>query len=130
MDADKSKIECSLFPEDRIRHLMQCLLSALHHIHTNNIVHRDMKPENCLIDENWTLRIIDFGLSKDVKQHEEGNLLLGTPYFLAPEVHNLQGQNDAYQEPLDCWSAGVIMYILFCGEYPFEKPDLSDKICT
>ena len=89
MDADKSKIECSLFPEDRIRHLMQCLLSALHHIHTNNIVHRDMKPENCLIDENWTLRIIDFGLSKDVKQHEEGNLLLGTPYFLAPEVHNL-----------------------------------------
>ena len=57
-------------------------------------------------------------------------MLLGTPYFMAPEVHNLEGSSEAYKCPLDIWSAGVLMYHLISGEYPFETPDLRDKICT
>ena len=56
--------------------------------------------------------------------------MLGTPYFMAPEVHNLEGRSEAYKKPLDCWSAGVIMYYMISGEYPFNTPDLRDKICT
>ena len=109
---------------------MRMLLGALQHIHTNNVVHRDMKPENCLIDKANNLRIIDFGLSKKVQREESGQLMLGTPYYIAPEVHNLEGRSEAYKKPLDCWAAGIIMYHMISGEYPFEPPDLRDKICT
>ena len=47
---------------------------------------------------------------------------------MAPEVFEMKGGNEAYKEPLDCWAAGVLMYFMICGEYPFEKPDLDDKI--
>ena len=107
---------------------MRMLLSGLHHIHVNNVVHRDLKPENCLLDSNDQLRIIDFGLSKMASHEEVGQLLLGTPYFMAPEVYTMEGRTEAYKQPLDCWSAGVLMYLLISGEYPFNKPDLSTKI--
>jgi len=55
--------------------------------------------------------------------------LLGTPYYMAPEVYEMHGRDEAYQQPLDCWSAGILMYYLISGEFPFEKPDLKDKIC-
>jgi serine/threonine protein kinase len=49
---------------------------------------------------------------------------------MAPEVYEMQGRNEAYRQPLDCWSAGILMYYLISGEFPFEKPDLNDKICS
>ena len=69
-----------------------------------------MKPENCLIDSDLQLKIIDFGLSKMVKKREFGSVIMGTTRYLAPEVFKTNGRNDAYKEPLDCWSAGIIMY--------------------
>ncbi len=110
--------------------MMRMLMSGIHHIHSNNVVHRDLKAENCLIDKNKQLRIIDFGLSKMAHSNQDGQLLLGTPYYIAPEVHNLRGDNEAYKQPLDCWSAGILMYNLISGEYPFNTPDLNDKITT
>ena len=53
-----------LLSEDEVRRLMYMLLCGVHHIHENGIIHRDMKPENCLLDKDNQLRIIDFGLSK------------------------------------------------------------------
>ena len=76
------------------------------------------------------LRIIDFGLSKMVERTSDAQLVLGTPYYLAPEVFNMEGRNEAYNKPLDCWSAGILMYLLFAGEFPFRPPDLNDKICS
>lgn len=65
-----------------------------------------------------------------VQHAEEGQFLMGTPYFVAPEVHEMEGRNEAYRQPLDCWSAGVLMFHMISGKYPFDKPDLPDKICT
>lgn len=89
MVKDATRRRETLFREEEVRRTMRMLLEALHHIHTNGVVHRDLKPENCLIDKGGRLRIIDFGLSKMSHRQEEGQLLLGTPYYLAPEVHEL-----------------------------------------
>ena len=63
--------EClSLFSIEEVRSVMLMLLTGLHHIHSNNVVHRDLKAENCLIDQRMNLRIIDFGLSKMVARDQ------------------------------------------------------------
>ena len=98
---------------------MLMIMTGLHHIHTNNVVHRDLKAENCLLDKNLQLRIIDFGLSKMVQHEEGGQFLLGTPYYMAPEVYEMQGRNEAYRQPLDCWSAGILMFYMISGDFPF-----------
>ena len=130
MNADPALKSESLFEENELCRIMRMILSGLHHIHSNNVVHRDLKPENCLLEKNGQVRIIDFGLSKMVHRTDEGQFMMGTPYYLAPEVHELQGSNEAYRQPLDVWSAGVLMYHMICGSYPFDNPDLHDKICT
>jgi len=89
MDADDSKTYQSLFPAEQVCRIMLMIMTGLHHIHTNNVVHRDFKAENCLVDKNLQLRIIDFGLSKMVQHEEGGQLLLGTPYYMAPEVYEM-----------------------------------------
>mmetsp|Transcript_23301 Transcript_23301/g.27347 ORF Transcript_23301/g.27347 Transcript_23301/m.27347 type:complete len:95 (-) Transcript_23301:38-322(-) len=62
----------TLFPEEEVCRIMHMIMAGLHHIHVNNVVHRDLKPQNCMIDKNMQLRIIDFGLSKSVQRTEEG----------------------------------------------------------
>lgn len=96
--------------------------SAIAHCHSLGIVHRDLKPENILFEskaEFSDLKIIDFGLSRKV----EGTLssLVGSPYYVAPEV--LEGK---YDEKCDCWSIGVIMYVLLSGGPPFYSPDKAE----
>jgi serine/threonine protein kinase len=130
MEADESKNDQSLFPDETVCRFMYMIMNGLHHIHENSIVHRDLKAENCLVDKKMHIKIIDFGLSKMVQHKENGQFLLGTPYYMAPEVYEMQGRNEAYRQPLDCWSAGILMYYLVSGEFPFEKPDLTDKICS
>ena len=54
--------------------------------------------------------------------------MLGTPIYIAPEVYDMEGRNEAYRQPIDVWSAGVIMYYMFSGDYPFNEPNLEEKI--
>ena len=74
--------------------------------------HRDLKPENILIDDRElnTIKLIDFGTSQIFGGDEKMQLVLGTAYYIAPEV--LDGN---YDEKCDIWSIGVILYILLCG---------------
>lgn len=106
------------------------LLDGINHIHKNGIIHRDMKPQNCLVDGNFQLKIIDFGLSKMLTQTDTEQGLVGTMAFLAPEVWEGEGSPDSYKQSLDIWSCGVIMYYLLSGEYPFSEPDLEDKVTS
>jgi calcium-dependent protein kinase len=81
------------------------------------VCHRDLKPENILIDnrEKNTIKLIDFGTSQVFRSEEKMQLVLGTAYYIAPEV--LQGN---YDEKCDVWSIGVILYILLSGIPPFS----------
>lgn len=93
---------------------MKQLFQAINHCHAQNIVHRDIKPDNIMITDTDTVRLIDFGLSKASK-NKKLSTIAGTPYYMAPEV--LEG---AYTKQADIWSLGVILYTLVSGYLPFQ----------
>ena len=81
-------------------------------------MHRDLKPENLLYsttDEDSSIKIADFGLAKLLHSDSLMQTACGTPGYVAPEI--LEGK--VYDEAVDLWSLGVIMYILLCGFPPF-----------
>lgn len=94
------------------------IVSTMKYCHNNNIVHRDLKPENILFEdktENSRLKIIDFGTSTQLLSGQNLKSVIGTPYYIAPEV--LKGE---YNKQCDVWSIGVILYIMLCGKAPFN----------
>ncbi|GLT49745.1 hypothetical protein SLA2020_232790 [Shorea laevis] len=85
--------------------------------HESGVMHRDLKPENFLFankKEHSPLKVIDFGLSVFFKPGERFSEIVGSPYYMAPEVLKRN-----YGPEVDIWSAGVILYILLCGVPPF-----------
>eukprot|EP00761_Pharyngomonas_kirbyi_P006881 gb/GECH01006890.1/.p1 GENE.gb/GECH01006890.1/~~gb/GECH01006890.1/.p1 ORF type:complete len:329 (+),score=52.64 gb/GECH01006890.1/:1-987(+) len=106
------------------------IISAIQYLHSKQIVHRDLKPENLLFaspKSNRNVKITDFGLSKIAKGSVMLKTACGTPNYVAPEVL----LNEGYDEAVDMWSIGVIMYILLCGFPPFyseNTPHLFDLI--
>lgn len=85
--------------------------------HANGVMHRDLKPENFLFankKEHSPLKAIDFGLSVFFRPGERFSEIVGSPYYMAPEVLKRN-----YGPEVDIWSAGVILYILLCGVPPF-----------
>ena len=85
----------------------------LDHLRKRNIIHRDIKMSNIIVDRTGYLKLIDFGLAKQTKDHTYTTI--GTPYYMAPEV--ILGRGYTYH--CDYWSAGVILYKMFYGSYPF-----------
>ncbi|KAK4882130.1 hypothetical protein RN001_005449 [Aquatica leii] len=109
------------FSEEQAALMITHLTSALAYLHNINIVHRDVKPENLLVDMDSskvkTLKLGDFGLACEVT----GPLytVCGTPTYVAPEILAESG----YGLKIDVWAAGVILYILLCGYPPFVSQD-------
>jgi len=93
-----------------------------------NIVYRDLKPENVMLDQQGYLKLIDFGIAKKL---EEGKCktftMIGTPHYMAPEVMRGHG----YGTEVDIWSLGVMLFEFVCGHLPFAD-DLDDptEVCT
>lgn len=100
---------------------MKQLLEALSYCHNNNISHKDLKPENILLENKKdieSIKLIDFGTAQKFEKNKKMTTIIGTPYYVAPEVlHGL------YDEKCDIWGAGVIMFILLSGVPPFNGPD-------
>ncbi|ESQ41958.1 hypothetical protein EUTSA_v10013210mg [Eutrema salsugineum] len=97
--------------------VMKTILEVVQICHKNGVMHRDLKPENFLFankKETSPLKAIDFGLSVFFKPGEGFNEIVGSPYYMAPEVLRRH-----YGPEVDIWSAGVILYILLCGVPPF-----------
>jgi calcium-dependent protein kinase len=85
--------------------------------HSNGVIHRDLKPENFLFankSEDSPLKVIDFGLSVFFSPGDRFTEVVGSAYYMAPEV-----LKRSYGQEVDVWSAGVILYILLCGVPPF-----------
>ncbi|KAH0728680.1 hypothetical protein KY284_004545 [Solanum tuberosum] len=97
--------------------LLRTIVQIVHTCHSMGVIHRDLKPENFLLlskDENAPLKATDFGLSVFYKQGDVFKDIVGSAYYIAPEVLKRR-----YGPEVDIWSIGVMLYILLCGVPPF-----------
>ncbi|KAJ8409323.1 hypothetical protein AAFF_G00235210 [Aldrovandia affinis] len=111
-------VEKGFYTEKDASKLIKQILDAVKYLHDMGIVHRDLKPENLLyysMDEDSKIMISDFGLSKIEGSGSVMSTACGTPGYVAPEVL----AQKPYSKAVDCWSIGVIAYILLCGYPPF-----------
>ncbi|KAJ1378035.1 Serine/threonine-protein kinase, active site [Sesbania bispinosa] len=105
------------YTEEDAKVIILQILSVVAFCHLQGVVHRDLKPENFLFtsrSENADMRLIDFGLSDFIRPDERLNDIVGSAYYVAPEV-----LHRSYSLEADIWSIGVITYILLCGSRPF-----------
>lgn len=103
--------------EDQARSKFWQILSAVEYCHNRNIVHRDLKAENLLLDSNNNIKIADFGFSNFYTSGGQLSTWCGSPPYAAPEVF----EGKKYTGPeIDIWSLGVVLYVLVCGALPFD----------
>ena len=110
--------------EKTAKFLFKQIILGIKYIHSKNIVHRDIKLENILIDLKNNIKICDFGIGKILSEKNE--ILYdqcGTPMYMAPEIL-LSSKEKGYNAfPIDMWSAGIALYIMLSGTLPFSSND-------
>ncbi len=105
------------FPESRARFYCAQIALALGQLHASDILYRDVKPENILMDSDGYIALTDFGLAKVVAPEESTCTFVGTSEYIAPEIVNGVGHNT----PADWWSFGILVYELLVGRPPFRQ---------
>jgi len=101
------------FDESTARFFAACVTEAFDYMHTLDVIYRDLKPENLVLDENGYLKVTDFGFAKVVPN--KTFTLCGTPDYLAPEIVTGQGHG----KPVDWWTLGVLIYEMIASYPPF-----------
>eukprot|EP00051_Salpingoeca_urceolata_P032419 m.15663 g.15663 ORF g.15663 m.15663 type:complete len:487 (+) comp5068_c0_seq1:498-1958(+) len=105
-----------VFTEERTKFYIAEITLAITYLHERNIIYRDLKLENLLLDRWGHIKITDFGLCKEeISFGETTTTFCGTPEYLAPEVL----EDNDYGRAVDWWGVGVVMYEMMCGHLPF-----------
>ncbi|KFV74801.1 Serine/threonine-protein kinase SIK3, partial [Dryobates pubescens] len=109
--------------EKEARRKFKQIVAAVHFCHCRNIVHRDLKAENLLLDANLNIKIADFGFSNIFTPGQLLKTWCGSPPYAAPELF----EGKEYDGPkVDIWSLGVVLYVLVCGALPFDGSTLQN----
>ena len=110
------------FSEAECVKLLEPVVSALSAFHDHGVVHRDLKPDNIMITNKGRVVVMDFGLARDlgVTALTETGAILGTPYYMSPEL--AQGEGSDHRS--DIWQIGVLAYEMMTGDKPFDGNDI------
>ena len=105
-------------PIETIVHIAKQIAAGLSHAHQNGIIHRDIKPQNILMDENLTCKITDFGIARAYGDTTltQTNQMLGTVYYLSPE----QARGNVATAQSDIYSLGILIFEMITGQIPFK----------
>ncbi len=103
------------------------IINGMDYLHQNNIIHRDLKLENIIIDDKKNIKIIDFGFGTISSDETYSSFFCGTPSYMPPEIVSKKdyiGKEISYTLLLgsyaDVWTLGVLLYIMLCGTFPFR----------
>jgi serine/threonine protein kinase len=132
------QLAVSQFTEAAIRSLMSQILGGLLACHAIHVAHRDIKPDNILLvhpTPESPIRIVDFGFAKQCRPESGGGRFdssLGSPMYKAPEIWDRDARlSRGYTVKADIWSAGVLLFVMLSGQYPFQcepaRHDLSAR---
>ncbi|XP_048615134.1 serine/threonine-protein kinase TIO-like [Brassica napus] len=102
-------------PEEQVQAIAKQLVKSLHYLHSNRIIHRDMKPQNILIGAGSVVKLCDFGFARAMSTTVVLRSIKGTPLYMAPELVREQ----PYNHTADLCSLGVILYELYVGQPSF-----------
>ncbi|XP_065203126.1 probable serine/threonine-protein kinase tsuA [Planococcus citri] len=112
-----------VFPENKVKKVLRDLIAALYYLHSNRVLHRDLKPQNVLLDANETAKLCDFGFAKSLGR-DLLTSIKGTPLYMAPELMN----ESPYDHRVDLWSLGCIGYELLTGHTPYSTTSIVQLI--
>ena len=132
-------------PEKIVKYIIKNVLKGLNSLNSKNIIHRDIKLSNILINYlnnsdltnenilNNEIKIIDFGFAKYLKQDEFTNSIIGTPFYMDPKILHgyLLEKNEkkySYNMKVDIWSIGIMTYYLLLGVFPFNAKNYENLI--
>ncbi|XP_028754200.1 mitogen-activated protein kinase kinase kinase 5-like [Neltuma alba] len=111
-------------PEPLIRNFTKQILSGLDYLCNKRVVHRDIKPDNLLVDSNNIVKLVDFGLAKHLVESVGQHSTSGTPYYAAPEVlQKIEYKSWREASAADIWSLGCVIIEMFTGEHPWPHAD-------
>ena len=113
----------SKMKEAEARKYFRQIVFAVEYCHSKNVIHRDIKVENLLLDHNMDIKVADFGFTNNFKKDKKLMTWCGSPPYAAPELFI----GKAYTGPeVDVWSMGVVLFVLVCGELPFKGDTIKD----
>lgn len=123
---------CDRLTESSIRDIFKKIVEAVKYCHDHNIMHRDLKPENILVNVDreglvTNLKLADFGQASKIYKNTVSSSYFGTRGYIAPEALNCNRQFD---QKIDSWSLGIILYNLVCGAMPFRGSEKKIKYQT
>ncbi|KAF2669206.1 kinase-like protein [Microthyrium microscopicum] len=112
---------------EQCRHWLRDMILGLEYLHAQGIIHRDIKPDNCLVTQDDVVKIVDFGVSEMFSKDSEMTTTksAGSPAFMPPELC-VAKHGEVSGRAVDIWSMGVTLYCLVFGHIPFEKTGMLD----
>ncbi|KAK6054610.1 hypothetical protein COOONC_07885 [Cooperia oncophora] len=109
--------EHGILPESSVRIYGAELALALDFLHNSDVIYRDLKLENIVLDSIGHVKIVDFGLAKHLKSGEQTNTICGTLQYMSPDV----AAEKHYSHYVDWWSLAIVLHILITGKYPYPN---------
>lgn len=104
------------FDERTARFMAGCVVEAFEYLHSRNMIYRDLKPENLMLDEQGYIKLVDFGFAKRIGANQKTWTFAGTPEYVSPEIILNKGHDRA----VDYWALGVFIHELLVGKPPFR----------